>query len=271
MSLTVGNDVTGRSSVDGWRNYCTIDRNNLIPEDMTITHFLWYAKRAGPRKVQLWIYRKIGNQFARIGTSPRVLSKVGHNRLQINPINAKKGDLIGFYVEQDGVIAFHMKDGQWQRNGLAGSAWFTESINNGGKNNVFPFSSNRVYSIAVQGEPVAKKEPKIIISEIFYDGLEKGAEGDEYIEITNIGDAPGNISGYRINADDKKQDFTFPDDTILSPGQCYRVYTNYLDLSTGGFTFGYKRAIWNNKAADTGRIYDANGKLVDDFTYSPPV
>ena len=111
-----------------------------------------------------------------------------------------------------------------------------------------------------------KKEPKIIVKYIFYDGLEKRYEGDEYVEICNAGTAPGNISGYRIHAGDKGQNFTFPEGTILEANASYRVYTNRTDLSTGGFSFGTRRAVWDNKG-EVGKLYDASGTLVDEFAY----
>ena len=108
--------------------------------------------------------------------------------------------------------------------------------------------------------------PEIVISEIFHDGLEKRSEGDEFIEISNTGTSTGDISGYRINCDDRGQDFVFPEGTVLQAGSSFRVYTNRDDPSTGGFNFDSNVAIWNNKG-DVGRIFDASGELVDDFGY----
>jgi hypothetical protein len=109
-------------------------------------------------------------------------------------------------------------------------------------------------------------KPEIVISEVFYDGAEERFEGDEFIEILNAGGASVDISGYRINAGNNGQDFTFPKGTTLEVAKRFRVYTNWIDESTGGFSFGSKRAILNNKG-DVACIYDASNTLVDKFAY----
>ena len=101
-------------------------------------------------------------------------------------------------------------------------------------------------------------EPNVVISGINYDGAVKRTESDEYVEITNDGSAHTDISGWRIHADDKGQDFVFPDGTIIQSGQSFRVYTNEVHPESGGFSFGIGRAIWNNKG-DTALLCDENG------------
>jgi hypothetical protein len=235
-SLRVGNAVTNRTMVDSWSNYYMIDNNFQITADMNVTTFGFYAKRAN--KVQLIIYRRSGNSFSIVGKSPMVTAKLGANRIMVPHIEAKKGDLVGWFVPSNGVIAFSKGTGGWMIPGFGNTTFFTP-MNSGAA--AFKYSSNRLYSVTIEGSPASKKEPEIVIADIFYDGIEKTSEGDEYIEIANIGTAPGDISGYRINADDKGQDFTFPEETILQPDASYRVYTNLTDLSTGGFSFGIKK------------------------------
>lgn len=107
---------------------------------------------------------------------------------------------------------------------------------------------------------------EVAITDIFYKGTVKQTESDEYIEITNQGNAAIELSGWRVNAGNDKQDFTFPDGTMMEPGQIYRIYTDEVHPEWGGFSFGIKRAIWNNKG-DEGKVYDAEGKLVTSLAY----
>ncbi|MGC9315964.1 MAG: lamin tail domain-containing protein [bacterium] len=108
--------------------------------------------------------------------------------------------------------------------------------------------------------------PKVVISNIFFDGLVNYVESDEYIEISNAGTSHADISGWKINAGSLNQDFTFPSDTTLKSGQSYRVYTNEEHPESGGFSFKSGRAIWNNQG-DIGYLYNASGDLVSSFAY----
>lgn len=110
---------------------------------------------------------------------------------------------------------------------------------------------------------------KVVISDIFYDGKVKSVESDEYIEITNQGFSHVDISGWKVHADDSKQDFAFPAGTVLRSGQSVRVYTNESHPETGGFSFGIKRSIWNN-TSDEGKLLDAAGTLVSSHRYTAP-
>lgn len=105
----------------------------------------------------------------------------------------------------------------------------------------------------------------IVISHINFDGTEGRAEADEYIEITNIGGTPADLSGWTVNAG-KQQDFVFPEGTVLLPKGSLKVYTNKIEPESGGFSFERKSAIWNN-AGDCGRLYDPNQKLVVEYCY----
>jgi len=112
-------------------------------------------------------------------------------------------------------------------------------------------------------------KPAVAISDIFYNGVVKRTESDEYVTITNQESKNVDLSGWRISAGDARQDFSFPKGTVLSPGKSFRVYTNEVHPETGGFKFGNKQAIWNNKG-DVGRLYNAQGQLVASFSYSKP-
>jgi len=107
------------------------------------------------------------------------------------------------------------------------------------------------------------------VTDIFYDGKVKSVESDEFIEITNQGFSHVDISGWKVHADDSKQDFAFPAGTVLRSGQSIRVYTNESHPETGGFSFGVKRAIWNNQT-DEGKLLDAAGNVVSNRRYTAP-
>jgi endonuclease YncB( thermonuclease family) len=104
---------------------------------------------------------------------------------------------------------------------------------------------------------------KVIISSVFYDGAEPRTEGDEYADISNTDSTPVNLQGYRLNAGDPGQDFTFPS-FVLSAGAQVRVYTNR--NIAGSFSFGRGQAIWNNDG-DCGYLFDAGGNQVSEYCY----
>jgi hypothetical protein len=108
--------------------------------------------------------------------------------------------------------------------------------------------------------------PDIVISHVQFKGTVPRTQADEYVEITNRGNAPADISGWLLNADDPRQDFTFPAGVILEPGQAIRVYTNEVHPETGGFTYASKRALWNDKG-DVARLFDATGQAISQYGY----
>jgi Zn-dependent protease with chaperone function len=109
--------------------------------------------------------------------------------------------------------------------------------------------------------------PKVEITKIFYKGKVKRTQSDEYIEITNLGTAPADLSGWSITSSTgNKQSFTFPDGTVLQAGKSFRVYTNEIHPQWGGFSFGSASAIWRD-TGDEGRLFDAEGNMVSGIAY----
>ena len=100
----------------------------------------------------------------------------------------------------------------------------------------------------------------VIIQDINYDGEVPMVESDEFAEITNLGNEPVNLAGWRLNAGSPGQDFIFPD-YALNPGETCRVYTNENHPETCGFSFKSDQAIWNNKG-DCGYLFNAMGEQV---------
>ncbi len=114
---------------------------------------------------------------------------------------------------------------------------------------------------------LAKASTRVRISRIFSDGTVKATEADEYIVIKNDGLVEIDISGWRIHAVSRNQDFTFPPGTKLGKGVKFKVYTNEVHPESGGFSFGSKRSVWNNKS-DEAQLYDAQGNLVSSYAYT---
>ncbi|MFB2891542.1 lamin tail domain-containing protein [Aerosakkonemataceae cyanobacterium BLCC-F50] len=107
----------------------------------------------------------------------------------------------------------------------------------------------------------------VTISKLFYKGEVKRTQSDEYIEISNLGNSPANISDWKITSGgSQKQSFTFPEGTILEGGKSFRVYTNEVHPETGGFSYGSKSAIWND-AGDEAKLFDAAGNNVSTLAY----
>ncbi|MCB8980705.1 MAG: thermonuclease family protein [Ardenticatenaceae bacterium] len=113
--------------------------------------------------------------------------------------------------------------------------------------------------------PPAAAPGDVQLTFIFYDGLVSQVESDEYAVITQNGGSPVNIGGWRLNAGNPGQDFTFPG-FDLQPGQSCRVYTNEYHPDTCGFSFGSGQAIWNN-GGDCGYLFDNTGAQVSQRCY----
>jgi len=105
------------------------------------------------------------------------------------------------------------------------------------------------------------------ITYIFYDGLVYRVESDEYVEIKNLGDIPQDLEGWVLkDVSEGYPSFTFPSYT-LDPNKSIRVYTNEYHPEWGGFSFGYGKAIWNNKSPDTAALFNAQDQEVSRRSY----
>jgi len=105
------------------------------------------------------------------------------------------------------------------------------------------------------------------ITYIFYDGLVPRVESDEYVEITNVGDQPQELTGCMLkDISEGYPSFTFPS-YILAPGKSIRVYTNEYHPEWGGFSFEYSQAIWNNTEPDVAVLYDNQDREISRKSY----
>ena len=99
----------------------------------------------------------------------------------------------------------------------------------------------------------------IQITYILYDGLVPYVESDEYVEITNLGDQPQELTGCVLtDISEGYPSFTFPS-YILAPGKSIRVYTNEYYSEWEGFSFEYNQPIWNNREPDVVVLYNNQG------------
>jgi endonuclease YncB( thermonuclease family) len=112
-----------------------------------------------------------------------------------------------------------------------------------------------IWALTIPPAPTPSSEVQNVqITYIFYDGLVPDVESDEYVEITNLGDQPQDLTGcVLIDISDEYPSFTFPPNT-LAPGESIRVYTNEYHPEWGGFSFEYNRAIWNNSEPDVAML-----------------
>lgn len=119
----------------------------------------------------------------------------------------------------------------------------------------------------VQPPPTTSINTNIQITRIFYDGQVYRVESDEYVEITNLGDEPQSLAGWILrDIGEGYPSFTFPS-YILEPGESIRVYTNEIHPEYGGFSFGFGKAVWNNRSPDTAALYDDQGREVSRKSY----
>ncbi len=107
----------------------------------------------------------------------------------------------------------------------------------------------------------------IEITYIFYDGLVPYVESDEYVEITNLGNQPQELTGcVLVDISEGYPSFTFPS-YILAPGKSIRVYTNEYHSEWGGFSFEYSQPIWNNSEPDVAVLYNNQSEEVSRKSY----
>lgn len=109
--------------------------------------------------------------------------------------------------------------------------------------------------------------PQPEITHISYKGVVKKTQSDEYVEITNQGSSPADISGWQISSSvGRNKIFTFPAGTTLAAGQKVRVYTNEVHPESGGFSYGSTLSLWND-SGDEARLLDAQGNWVSGLAY----
>jgi len=114
-------------------------------------------------------------------------------------------------------------------------------------------------------DSAAHAPPRVVIADIFYDGVVPEVESDEYVILVNTGTEAVNLRGWRLNAGSEEQDFHLPD-YWLAPSAEVRIYTDELHPDSGGLSLGSRAGIWRNRG-DCGYLYDSAGTLSSKYCY----
>ncbi len=104
----------------------------------------------------------------------------------------------------------------------------------------------------------------IVISDIFYNGLENPLEGDEYVEIINNG-LDINLKNYSLS-DESGKLFVFPD-FVLRAKDSLKIFTGCGDDTDIELYWCHAdSAIWNN-SGDTAKLKNNEDLLIASYTY----
>jgi hypothetical protein len=103
----------------------------------------------------------------------------------------------------------------------------------------------------------------IHIMNIVFDGG-GSYEADEYVEFKNVDNETIQLLNWTLS-DESSIKYTFPS-FLIKPNQSCRVYTNVFRPEWCGFSYGRGSGIWNN-GGDTATLRDANGTVIDVYTY----
>lgn len=109
----------------------------------------------------------------------------------------------------------------------------------------------------------------INIADIHYDGIVPKTEADEYVVISNSARDPVDVSGYYIyvaSTGTQGPTFYFPKGSVIKGGASVRIYTNEIHKETGGYSYGYGKALWSNNGG-LAVLKDNNGKKLGEYKY----
>lgn len=107
----------------------------------------------------------------------------------------------------------------------------------------------------------------IIITDLNFEGDPAKNEADEYVEISNDGETPVNLLGWKLVSENTGVTFTFPSFIIQPDVVCY-VYTNMVDVdSCVNASFGHSTGLWSSDVNECAQLYDSSGHLQDEYCY----
>jgi micrococcal nuclease len=115
------------------------------------------------------------------------------------------------------------------------------------------------------GPPAAEQ---VAIAEVRYDppGRDTTNAEEEWVEIRPEGEAPVDLSGWTLRDESSQHRFVFPE-LIVQPGESVRVRSG-CGASTGNDLYWCADdPVWSN-GGDTAILQDANGNVVDRWTYA---
>jgi hypothetical protein len=91
-------------------------------------------------------------------------------------------------------------------------------------------------------------KPELAINEV----ESNGGTPDDWVELTNVGTGPADLTGYTFKDNDDTHIYSVPAGTVVAPGQ-------FLILESLGFGLG---------SGDSARLFDAGGALVVSYTWT---
>ena len=101
----------------------------------------------------------------------------------------------------------------------------------------------------------------LFISWLKYEGR------DEYVRITNDGDAAQNMTGWSILSVVGNQRYHFPIGFVLEPGASVRIHSGPDAVDNPPTDLKWTdRYIWLNDG-DKAELYNASGQLIDSYCY----
>ena len=127
--------------------------------------------------------------------------------------------------------------------------------------------------------PLATKAPDIRISEVAYGGKMGTTDGDgEYVELTNVGTAPQDFTGWTYTSKDGSSTLPLDDFGTVDPGASVLITDVTADEFRTEWNLPASVAIIDDKAnglsatldkgPDTPTVYDNTGTIVDDVSYA---
>ncbi len=110
--------------------------------------------------------------------------------------------------------------------------------------------------------------PKVYVTAVKFRGAAAG-EADEYVEITNVGGASQEMTGWRAFSVQSATDFFFSDGSVLEPGARCRFYTGAAqpDSCPGSFNVA-TQGVWDDTAGSAELWYDPLALLADKTRYA---
>lgn len=115
--------------------------------------------------------------------------------------------------------------------------------------------------------PTVESESGIRVVEISADpeGKDRNNLNEEYIVVKNTGDAPIDLTGWRVKDEDGHV-YTFPDGFTLEIGQTVTLHTSRGTQSDSDLFWWSDRAVWDNDG-DTIAIFDERGHKLYERSY----
>ncbi|MFM7858474.1 MAG: hypothetical protein ACKO96_42770, partial [Flammeovirgaceae bacterium] len=150
----LGNALTARQHPDGRANFYIVLKNVAFTENTVVTSWSGYFWNTNP--VQLLVYRYNGS-WSVVGQSELVTpTSAGVQTFNLQtPIQAQKGDFVGLYHPKQGNVGFDVSGSYSSAIGVGN----TEFGGSGSGPTDFSESSNRVYSVQVNGQSSSTIQP----------------------------------------------------------------------------------------------------------------